>query len=1196
MKIKDLLLLGWIAVLTGCADYTDELSVNNELQEGMKIQISGNIEQQYLSRANDGGFCGGDQIGLYGVNYTNNNTVAGTLLDKGNQVDNVRYTYDEESMKWTSSTTAYYKDVNTCIDLYGYYPYASPSSVSEYEFEVATDQNNNGGYAASDFLWAKAEKVKPSENRVGMRFAHKLACANVVLTAGKGFEKGEFDKLQKSVLVLNTTHTATINLATGQATAVGKAAKDGILMMQGSDGFRAIVVPQTVAAGKKLFAITLDGITYYFSKETSFTYEAGMQSKFTLTVDKKNTTGQYEFTLTDSEIVPWIADLETHGGEARQYYVVNQEEPGTLGALIRADQKNPDKIKNLKISGKINASDFYFMRDSMEILQAVNLKECTIVASTKVSYTIDGQLYYTYLNGIITDKNEAKTILNEIVPNAKFSSLLDKFYENEIPNEAFYHKSSLINFSFPEKVTKINKSSFSTTMLSGALVIPDDVEEIGDYAFIKTNISSLALSQKLKKIGVSAFDECSFLSGTLSLPESLEIIGSRAFYGCVMLSGTLVIPSKIKEISSLCFHRCGFTGDLILPEGLEEIGLQAFYDCSKLTGKLVLPNTLKIMAESSFSGCKFQGELFIPNLVMVIPKSCFSGNCFSSITFAEDSEIIKIEGGAFNSIRRLTEAIILPKKLMYLGSSAFASCVNLPKIILPESTETIAGSAFSGCYGITAITCKAVLPPVVGDGAFDGVAKDNFTLEVPEQSVASYQTAKGWSDFRRSISAHHDFSISRPLLRTLNETYSKTYILRAPSGQAWSIKKKPEWVTVTPASGVGKAEVTVTVNQMPATTDKFEYTYRNESGKIKTETHVGRADSIIFLLDDKNYTTGMRIEQYQSDRYDGEVITHQKATVGKGVNVVFMGDCFDAKDIATGKYVEGIEEAIDYYFAIEPYKTYKEYFNIYTVMGMSPDTGMGTVNTVKEAKFGSQYSLDGISPNQTITYEYAMKAATVDENNLHQTLVVMVENTTEYGGICYMYGDGSAIAVCPMSRDAYPYDFRGIVQHEAGGHGFAKLADEYIYTNAFIASCECPNKHLDDFNAGKKRGWYRNLSTNGDMNTVEWAHLIYHPDYSGVVDMYEGGYFHTRGIYRSEATSCMNNNIDYYSAIQRQEMVERIMKYAGLEFSLDEFYANDVRDAKNNVISRMAEPSAAERTSARKQMAPRMMGDKPKLK
>ena len=210
----------------------------------------------------------------------------------------------------------------------------------------------------------------------------------------------------------------------------------------------------------------------------------------------------------------------------------------------------------------------------------------------------------------------------------------------------------------------------------------------------------------------------------------------------------------------------------------------------------------------------------------------------------------------------------------------------------------------------------------------------------------------------------------------------------------------------------------------------------------------------------------------------------------------------------------------------------------------------------------------------------------------------MVENTPDYGGICYMWGDGSAIAVCPMSRDAYPYDFRGIVQHEAGGHGFAKLGDEYIYHNAFIEDCNCICcNHLPAFYAGKQLGWYCNLSTNGDMNTVEWSHLIYHPDYSNVVDMYEGGYFHTRGIYRSEATSCMNNNIPYYSAIQRQEMVERIMRYAGETFSLEDFYAKDVRDASNNnTLSRLAKPSFAEQASARKQMPPQIMGNKPILK
>ena len=218
MKAKHLLLFAWAAVLIGCTNQNDEVMSENEPQESVKILLEGGIDQQYLSRVDDGGFCGGDQIGLYGVNYTDKNTVAGTLQNEGNQVDNVCYTYDEESMKWTSTIPAYYKDINTCIDLYAYYPYAAPENVSYYKFEVAKDQNNNDGYAASDFLWAKAEKVSPSENKVSMRFTHQLACANVVLTEGTGFAEGEFATLKKSVLVLNTTHTCNIDLATGVAT------------------------------------------------------------------------------------------------------------------------------------------------------------------------------------------------------------------------------------------------------------------------------------------------------------------------------------------------------------------------------------------------------------------------------------------------------------------------------------------------------------------------------------------------------------------------------------------------------------------------------------------------------------------------------------------------------------------------------------------------------------------------------------------------------------------------------------------------------------------------------------------------------------------------------------------------------------------------------------------------------------------
>lgn len=1225
MNMKKNLLYGLslaLLSLAGCTQDIDEVGPSISLNGAPQIQINGSIDQTYSTRVDDGGFCDGDQIGLYGVNYTDSNSVAGELLDEGNQVDNARYTFDEANWKWVSSGNIYYKDAETHIDLYGYYPYGSVNSVSEYAFEVEQDQSGGNvvdGYAMSDFLWGKTENVTPSENKVKIKFNHKMACANVILTEGDGFESGEFERLEKGVLVMNTTRTSTIDLSTGKVTATGKAAREGIVMKSGAEGFRAIVVPQSVDAGQTLFSITINGIPYTFKYKVqnelkewipaSFTYEAGKQSKFTIRVDKKKHSGEYEFILTDTEIVDWVADLDSHSGEARQYYVVHCEEPGTLEDKILADKKNPAKIKNLKVSGKISAADFYFMRDKMDILQSINLKETQIVGDIVVwkwNGRIDGEWkQISFTTEYPTSNEEATAQAKAKYPNSNIETSGYSRNENygkgddEIPDQAFRGKYSLVNFVFPEKVTKICGNAFSGTTLSGALIIPDDVTELGYEAFYETNISSLQLPINLKRIGGNCFCHCTSLSGSLVIPNSVESIRYGAFQECRMLNGTLTLPSNITKIEMASFSECGFTGDLVIPDGVKFIEQGAFDGCS-FNGQLTLGKNLEKVDERAFNNSIFQGELVIPKSLQLIGEAAFCYCGFSSIVFEKDSELTKLGKQAFCYNRRLCEAVVLPEGLITVGERVFNSCSNLPSVVLPSTVTTIGSGAFGDCYYITRMQCDATTPPVVGSGAFDGIGKENLTLEVPEQSVPLYQTANDWADFNR-ISAYYDFSISRKHIRTLNAEYSKEYMLRVPSGEAWCVESCPEWVTVTPSSGVGRTEITITVSKMERTSETFTFEQMDTWGNWTSEIHAGRAGEIVFLLESKDRRVTMDVQQYDSDRYDGEVITNQTATKGGGVNLVFMGDCFDARDIAMGSYLDGINEAIGYYFAIEPYKTYRDYFNVYTVLGMSDDSGMGTVNTVKDAKFGSQYSLEGITPDTEITYEYAVKAETVNEGNLNKTLVVMIENTDNYGGICYMWGDGSAIAICPMSRDAYPFDFRGIVQHEAGGHGFAKLADEYIYHNVFIQVCNCNCcDHLKGFYRGKGLGWYRNLSDNGDHKTIEWAHLFAHPDYMNKVDMYEGGYFHTRGIYRSEANSCMNNNVPYYSAISRQEMVERIMRYAGLEFSLEDFYANDVRDASNNDFTTRAKLSVEEtpvmRTSAAKQMPLKFMGDKPQLK
>lgn len=867
-------------------------------------------------------------------------------------------------------------------------------------------------------------------------------------------------------------------------------------------------------------------------------------------------------------------DINTHEGEARQYYCVHCEEPETLGKLIKADKKNPDKIKNLKVSGKISDEDFYFMRDSMAILEAVNLKEVKVVDVYKEAEW--GRLP----NGDYGQISEAKT-LNDL-----------------IPKNAFGHKKTLYYFTFPEVITKIDDYAFSGSSLSGTLVIPNDVTSIMTQAFYRTNISRVEFSSKLKYIGHECFSNIQSLSGPINFPSTLEYIGDHAFADGGGLSGILKLPSGLVYIGAYAFHQAGhFIGDLHIPEKITKIGDFAFHDAG-FTGSLYLNNVTDLGAsdqylyKGTFSRCGFKGELVIPEGTTTIPEWCFTHNSFSSLSLP--SSLRTIEAGAFESNIRLCSAITFPYELINIGVSAFSNCDKLAAVEFPATLQCIETGAFNNCFNINMIVSKSSEPPAIQSGAFNGVAKDNFTVEVPENAVSRYKADSQWGEFRR-ISAHHDFSISRPLARSLNAETSRTYILRAPANHEWSVESKPDWITVTPSSGTGKTEVIVKFAEMAdAEVGTFEIELTDDYGNYQgTTTYNGRAGEIIFLLNDKDYRSRMTVEQYDYEYGDGDVLTLHEATKGNGVNLVFLADCYDAKDIATGNYLKDVEEAYGYYFDVEPYKTYKDYFNVYTVFGESDDSGMGTVNTVRDAKFGSQYSLEGISPDFETCYEYAKKA--YSGINPSQTLIVMVENTTEYGGICYMWGDGSAVACCPKSADAYPYDFRGIVQHEAGGHGFGKLADEYIYHNAFIQSCSCfCCEHLDALLGDKSLGWYRNLEITGDVHEVGWSHLIFHPQYSNVVDVYEGGYFHTRGVYRSEPTSCMNNNIPYYSAISRQAIVERIMDYAGEEFVLEDFYAKDSDEFGSTTTKSLIDAiPVAPMYDNGKQFAPKYMGDKP---
>lgn len=1168
MKNFFVLLLAAVALLASCAK--EQMLESGVAEENLiPLNIDGSI-RQVATKATAAGFVDNDAVGLFAVNYSEGNTVAGTLLAEGNQADNVKYVFNESSHKWVPVKSVYYKDINTNVDLFLYYPYqADISDVSAAGFEVKKDQSaaatatSLSGYEASDFLWGKGENITPVESAVAISLAHKLSAVQVVLVGKDGFSDGEFENLSKSVILTNTTRKATINYATGVATPLGAPQQDGIVMCPQNDGsFRAIVIPQSVTSNTRLFSITIDGISYGFEQPSAVEYLAGKQLVVTINITKKTPTGEYAFSLGGAQIVDWTEDKNTHGGEARQYYVVNVETPGTLGKLIKAAGKNPNKIKNLKVSGNVTDVDFYFMRDSMAILEAVNMKEASIkgsgktVTSTYKTYS-NYESYYiaTYGQPDYEEGNYVKWIAKD----------------NEFPIRAFEGKTSLCYFTFPEVLTKIREAAFSESNLSGALIIPDDVTVLEDRAFYRTNITSIQLPQSLEVIGLSEFNGCKSLTGMMSLPQSVRYIGGGAFAYCSGLSGRLIFPDNLTYIGAQAFIGCsGFYGDLTIPESVRKIYGNTFSGCSGLNGSLNLHGGLILSQEAvpwlnlssysgggaQFSGCKFRGELSVPEANNEIPNSAFRGCNFSKISIP--SSIKFIRGSAFEDCRWITEPLELPEGLISIADYAFHSCMSLPSITLPSTLQTIQQNAFEYCYNISGIVCSAVEPPSVLSQAFNGVAKDGFTVEVPEQSVIRYETESGWGDFKR-IAGHYDFSFGRREIRCLNGGICRTYTLRAPSGFDWEVDETtvPEWITVSPTSGTGKVDVTINIADMARTNDTFEV---NEGSfqYPSYKSYKGRSAELTFKLTEKDYSFDLSVEQYDYDYPDGYVKTMMAATKGPGIDIVYTGEGYDARDIARGTFLDNANAGNEHFFDLEPYKTYKDYFNVYSVIAMSDESGICTVNTIVDNKFIH----NGIF-NADECFTWAKRA---DSNmDLSKSLVILLHNANTYYGWTHMYGDGSAIAVVPVSTEAYPCDYRGLIQHEAGGHGFGKLGDEYIYHNEFIQSCGClccdhPFYEMDpnsSFGFFKSLGWFKNLSMYGDCTQVPWAHLIYHSQYSDKVDMYEGGYMHTRGVYRSEATSCMNNNIPYYSAISRQSIVERIKAYAEEEFDFNDFVAKD---------------------------------------
>ena len=381
--------------------------------------------------------------------------------------------------------------------------------------------------------------------------------------------------------------------------------------------------------------------------------------------------------------------------------------------------------------------------------------------------------------------------------------------------------------------------------------------------------------------------------------------------------------------------------------------------------------------------------------------------------------------------------------------------------------------------------------------------------------------------------------------------YEQDITMTVTANISYSIDSQPEWISKK-SDNSGVYTFTVSANT----------------------TSSSRSGEIIFKNVNNSFltvTVKQGIQTYTSSDYsqDGQVTKIHSATVGKGIDVVFVGDAFADKDQDLfNKYVKLGKEA---FFTEEPFRSTKDRFNIYRIGSVSKN-GIITQeggDTKFSAQFGEGTAISG--DNEAVFSFVQEKIPSVD---LTKTIIFVIINKAKYAGTCHMYSNNQAVCYVPLCRDEN--DYAQTLRHEGCGHGFGKLADEYFYTSQGTI----PTKMIAQLKQWKgfAYGFYENVDLTSDPNTILWSKFISDSRYSGKVSVYEGGYTYPYGVYRPTDNSIMRYNTGGFNAPSREAIYKKIMKFSegnAWTYDYETFVAFDAPARSAEAVTRAAAQCAA---------------------
>lgn len=332
---------------------------------------------------------------------------------------------------------------------------------------------------------------------------------------------------------------------------------------------------------------------------------------------------------------------------------------GLLNTRIEKSLQN--QITKLTVEGQIDARDFKFMRDSLTILESVDLKN-TIV------------LVYQGDKGT---SREPTTYLANSIPHNGFSYTP----ANGIP----VGKLSLVNLILPNTIQKIGIQAFSICSNLKTIEYPENVIRIGEQAFAGcVKLESFPL--RADTLDESCFQNCESLVGTLNLPAELSKIGISAFDGCFNIQN-IIFNSSISTIPEFCFYNCTLLESIYFDKTVDTILQDAFAGCPAIKSISCLHTLPPIINSQSFPDI-IRGNCSVyvaPENIETYKSSTWAGFKILSLNSSYHAQTYRNFGLTMhrNSIAISTDEVLsidiynLSGKVCYRGKSIVGT-LNIP--------------------------------------------------------------------------------------------------------------------------------------------------------------------------------------------------------------------------------------------------------------------------------------------------------------------------------------------------------------------------------------------------------------------------------------------------------------------------------------------------------------------------------------